>query len=99
VRSRQVICHLSHLIPSQMSTWQLRTCSTHDSVTGAEKLGAAVLADDDEAVAFAKRVIRELIQRDAKLYATWTMEVTAGRRSVASVPFESDAMEDAAGKM
>jgi hypothetical protein len=68
----------------------------HDSVTGAEKLGAAVLADDDEAVAFAKLVIRELINRDAKLYATWTMEVTAGRRSVASVPFESAAMEHGA---
>ena len=61
----------------------------HDIRTGSEKLGAAVLADDDEAFAFAKRVIRELIQRDAKLYATWTMEVTAGKRSVASVPFES----------
>ena len=60
-----------------------------DSITGTEKLGSAVLADDDEARAFAKRVIRELIQRDAKLYATWTMEVTAGKRSVASVPFES----------
>jgi hypothetical protein len=54
----------------------------HHSVTGTKKLGAAVLADDDEALAFAKRVIRELIHRDAKLYATWTMEVTAGRRSV-----------------
>jgi hypothetical protein len=64
----------------------------HDSVTGTEKRGAAVLADDDEALAFAKRVIRELIHRDAKLYATWKMEVAAGRRSVASIPFESDAM-------
>ena len=61
----------------------------YDSVTGTKKLGAAVLADDDEARAFAKRVIRELIQRDAELYARWTMEVTAGKRSVASVPFES----------
>ena len=61
-----------------------------------KKLGAAVLSDDDEAVAFAKLVIRELINRDAKLYATWTMEVTAGRRSVASVPFESAAIEDGA---
>jgi hypothetical protein len=48
-----------------------------------------VLADDEEALVFAKRVIRELIHSDAKLYATWTMEVTAGTRSVASVPFES----------
>jgi hypothetical protein len=69
----------------------------HHSVTGTKKLGAAVLADDDEALAFAKRVIRELIHRDAKLYATWTMDVTAGSRIVASIPFESDAMEDGAG--
>jgi hypothetical protein len=61
----------------------------HDIRTGSEKLGAAVLADDDEALAFAKRVIRELIHNDAKLYITWTMEVTAGKRSIASVPFES----------
>jgi hypothetical protein len=69
----------------------------HDIRTGSDKIGAAVLADDDEAVAFAKRVIRELIRTDAKLYTTWTMEVTAGKRSVASVPFGSDAMEDGAG--
>ena len=69
----------------------------HDIRTGSEKLGAAVLADDDEALAFAKRVIRELIHSDAKLYTTWTMEVTAGKRSVASVLFGSDAMEDGAG--
>jgi hypothetical protein len=68
----------------------------HDSVTGVEKLGAAILTDDDEALAFAKRVIQELIHRDSKLYATWTMEVTAGKRSIASVSFESDATEDGA---
>jgi hypothetical protein len=61
----------------------------HDGVTGTAKLAAAVLADDDEAFAFAERVIRELMQRDAKLYVQWRMEVTAGKRSVASVPFES----------
>jgi hypothetical protein len=61
----------------------------HDIRTGSEKLGTAVLADDDEALAFAKRVIRELINSDAKLYTTWMMEVTAGKRIVASVPFES----------
>jgi hypothetical protein len=36
----------------------------HDQA-GAEKLGAAVLADDDEALAFAKRVMAELLHRDA----------------------------------
>jgi hypothetical protein len=71
------------------------TFKAHDRVTKTEKRGAAVLADDDEALAFAKRVIRELIHCDAKLYATWMMEVTVGKRSVASVPFES-AMGDRA---
>jgi hypothetical protein len=69
----------------------------HDRGAGAEKSGAAVLADDDEALAFAKRVIRELMRQDTKRYTTsWTMEITAGTRSIASVPFESDATEDGA---
>jgi hypothetical protein len=70
-----------------------------DSGTGSEQSGAAVLAEDDEAYAFAKRVIRELIHSDAKLYTnSWTMEITAGTRSVASVPFEPDATENGAGR-
>ena len=71
----------------------------HDRSAGAEESGAAVLADDDEALAFANRVIREMMRRDTKRYTTsWTMEITAGKRSVASVPFESDATEDGADK-
>jgi hypothetical protein len=62
-----------------------------------EKSGAAVLADDEEALAFANRVIRELVRRDTERYtASWTMEVTAGTRSVARVPFKLDATEDGA---
>ena len=69
----------------------------HDRGAGAEKSGAAVLADDDEALAFAKRVIRELMRQDTKRYTTsWTMEITAGTRSIANLPFESDATEDGA---
>jgi hypothetical protein len=67
----------------------------HDRPAGDEKSGAAVLADDDEALAFANRVIREMMRRDAERYTTsWTMEITAGARNVASVPFESDEMEE-----
>jgi hypothetical protein len=69
----------------------------HDGGTGSETLGAAVLGDDDEALAFANRVIRELIHHDARLYTkSWTMEVTAGKRGVASAPFMSEATEDGA---
>jgi hypothetical protein len=67
----------------------------HDGSAGAEESGAAVLTDDDEALAFANRVIRELMRRDPERYTTsWTLEITAGRRSVASVPFKSDATEE-----
>ena len=60
----------------------------HDVSSGSEKLGAAVLADDDEALGFAQRVIRELVQGDA-IYATATMEVVTGKREVARIKFES----------
>jgi len=49
----------------------------YDPNSRSEKLGAAVLADDDEALSFAKRVVRELIHSDEKLYATWKVELTA----------------------
>jgi len=60
----------------------------HDVSSGSEKLGAAVLADDDEALGFAQRVIRELVQGDA-IYAKATMEVVTGKREVARIKFES----------
>jgi len=59
----------------------------YDPNSRSEKLGAAVLADDDEALSFAKRVVRELIHSDEKLYATWKVELTARGRKVADMPF------------
>jgi hypothetical protein len=63
----------------------------YDPNSRSEKLGAAVLADDDEAVAFAQRVMRELIHSDEQLYATWMVNITAKEREVASMPFASNA--------
>jgi hypothetical protein len=60
----------------------------HDG-NGSEKLGAAVLTNDDEALAFAKRIIQEMLQGDAGRYAAWTMEITAGKRNVGSIIFET----------
>ena len=62
----------------------------YDPNSRSEKLGAAVLADDNEAVAFAQRVIRELKHSD-KLYAAWMVNITEKGRTVASMPFASDA--------
>jgi hypothetical protein len=59
----------------------------HDGA-GAEKVDSAVLADDDEALAFGKRVSQEMMRRDAGLYSSWTIEITTGRRHVASIVFE-----------
>ena len=61
-----------------------------DGSIGSEKIGAAVLADDDEAVGFAQRVIRELAHNDA-IYTTGTMEITTGKHKVACITFESAA--------
>jgi hypothetical protein len=63
----------------------------YDPNSRSEKLGAAVLADDDEAVAFAQRVMPELIHSDGQLYATWMVKITAKDRKVAGMPFASDA--------
>jgi len=60
----------------------------YDPNSRSEKLGAAVLADDDEALGFAQRVIRELAHSDA-IYATGTIEITTGKRTVACIAFES----------
>jgi hypothetical protein len=63
----------------------------YDPNSRSEKLGAAVLADDDEAVAFAQRVMRELIHSDEQAYATWMVKITGKEREVASMPFASNA--------
>jgi hypothetical protein len=55
---------------------------------GAERLAAAVLADDDEAITFAKRVMTELVHRHADLYSAGRIEIIAGKRSLATMPFE-----------
>src|SRR6267154_1446222 len=56
----------------------------YDPNSRSEKLGAAVLADDNEAVAFAQRVMRELVRSDETLYATWMTKITEKERTVAS---------------
>jgi len=66
----------------------------YDPNSRSEKLGSAVLVDDEEAVGFARRVMRELIHGDEKLYATWKVEITARERKIASMSFTSEATAD-----
>jgi hypothetical protein len=44
------------------------------------------LAEDSEALAFAARVIAEMINGEVESYLGWTLEITEGERLVASVP-------------
>jgi hypothetical protein len=53
-----------------------------------EDLGGVVLADDGEALAFAKRVIRELLDKNPEQHARWSMDITEGERTVSSIPLE-----------
>ena len=63
----------------------------YDPNGGSEKLGAAVFVEDDEAIGFVHRVIRELIHSDEKLYTTWKVDITTRERKLASVSFAAEA--------
>jgi hypothetical protein len=61
----------------------------HNGSTKTESLGGASLNDDAEALAFGKRVIRDLMGKSTKPpnpYAGWTMDITEGERTVESIP-------------
>jgi hypothetical protein len=55
-----------------------------------EKLGAMELANDGEALAFGKRVIRDLMHEGAEQYAGWTVDVNEAERAVGSIPFNQE---------
>lgn len=52
-----------------------------------ESLGAMPLRDDDEARLFGAGVIRDLMENAATRYAAYTMNISHGKRAVASIPF------------
>ena len=54
----------------------------------AEGLGSLGLAGDGEALAFGKRVIRDLMHGDQK-YAGSILDITEGERLVGSIPLGS----------
>ena len=52
---------------------------------------ADVQSDDADALAFARRIIRELMQRHSGEYADSSMHITEGERPVGSIPFDFEA--------
>jgi hypothetical protein len=55
----------------------------------AEDLGIRDMRDDADAQSFGYRVIRDLMQTDARSYFGWTMDITARNRAVVSIPFDA----------
>jgi hypothetical protein len=45
------------------------------------------LANDGEALAFAKQAIRDLMHDGAEQYAGWIVDVAEAERAVGSIPF------------
>lgn len=56
-----------------------------------DDLGGLVLANDAEALAFGRRVIRELLHNNPEQHTLWTMDITEGDRIVRSIPLVFDA--------
>jgi hypothetical protein len=59
--------------------------------TNSADLGYMPMADDADALAFARRIIRELMQRHSGEYADSSMHITEGERPVGSIPFDFEA--------
>lgn len=53
-----------------------------------EGLGSMGLTGDDEALAFGKQVIRDLMLGDQR-FAGWMMDITSGGRPVGSISLET----------
>jgi hypothetical protein len=51
-----------------------------------EDIAGVTLANDGEAIAFGKRVIRELLDKNPEQRERWTMDITEGERTVHSIP-------------
>jgi hypothetical protein len=60
----------------------------NNDATEIEKLGGMALANDGEALAFGKRVIRDLMREGAEQYAGWAVDVAEDERAVGSISFE-----------
>jgi hypothetical protein len=63
--------------------------SIHKNCARREPLGGMDLTDEAEAFAFGKRVIGDLIDRDAEQYVGWTMDITNGDSRAMVVPFDT----------
>ena len=58
-----------------------------------EVLGYLAMANDEEALAFGRGVIEDIMRGHTPSYTGSVMEITEGRRDLASIPLESETIE------
>jgi hypothetical protein len=59
--------------------------------TRIDGVGEFDLANDDEALAIGKRLIRDLMRENAEPYAGWALDITEDQRTVGTVLFDGEA--------
>jgi hypothetical protein len=62
-----------------------------DDAARADELGGMLLADDDVALDFGAKIVRDLISEAPSKPVDWYLEVVNGNRAVATIPFKVDA--------
>ena len=62
-----------------------------DDAARADELGGMLLADDDVALDFGAKIVRDLIREAPSKPVDWYLEVVNGNRAVATIPFKVDA--------
>jgi len=62
----------------------------HDE-SSQEDLGYLAMANDDEALAFGRDVIRDIVRDHTPTYTSSALEITEGTRAVGSVAFDFEA--------
>jgi hypothetical protein len=53
-----------------------------------DDFGGVEMTSDADAIAFGKRVIRELLEKNPEQYALWAMKITKGTRLVRSISLQ-----------
>lgn len=62
----------------------------NDEKSRSEDLGIQVLYNDVMAVAFARRVIQNILHQNVNRYSDWSMDVAHDARVVANIRFDLD---------
>ena len=62
------------------------------SKSEADELGTISVRDDAVACEFATNMVRDLITKAPSKHLGWSLEIAAGERTVATIPFKLEAL-------